>query len=134
MPFRNYLMDATNYAHCDSLILQKLGELARKIWNPTNYKSQVSPHELVQVRSPSHNVRWPARASRLAVARSADRLTARRYAGLLADLGKAVQAGPALRRRGLHGLAAEHPRPGPVRLSPLATPQPSSLCCLQAAC
>jgi len=31
--------------------LEKLGELARKIWNPSNYKSQVSPHELVQACS-----------------------------------------------------------------------------------
>lgn len=49
---RNYLLDPSNYAHCtDSLILEKLGELARKIWNPSNYKSQVSPHELVQACS-----------------------------------------------------------------------------------
>eukprot|EP00899_Mesostigma_viride_P029106 jgi/Mesvir1/9380/Mv09831-RA.1 len=31
-----------------SPLVQRFGELARKIWNPTNYKGQVSPHEFLQ--------------------------------------------------------------------------------------
>lgn len=51
VPLRNFLMDRDNYSHCNSLLLERFGELARKIWNPTNYKSQVSPHEFVQACS-----------------------------------------------------------------------------------
>lgn len=51
VPFRDFLLDPTNYAHCDSLLLHGLGELARKNWNPSNYKSHISPHELVQACS-----------------------------------------------------------------------------------
>ena len=51
VPFRDYLLRPENYAHCRSLLLGRLGELARKNWNPSNYKSHISPHELVQACS-----------------------------------------------------------------------------------
>ena len=52
VPLRTFLLDASNYEPwCDSLVLKRLGELTRKIWNPQNYKSHVSPHEFVQAIS-----------------------------------------------------------------------------------
>jgi U4/U6.U5 tri-snRNP-associated protein 2 len=32
VPLRNFLMDRENYAQANSLLLDRLGELARKIW------------------------------------------------------------------------------------------------------
>ena len=32
------------------LLVQRFGELVRKIWNPRNFKCHVSPHEMLQVR------------------------------------------------------------------------------------
>lgn len=30
------------------LIVQRFGELLRKLWNPRNFKAHVSPHEMLQ--------------------------------------------------------------------------------------
>lgn len=58
VPFRDYLLQPDNYAHCKSLLLERLGELARKNWNPSNYKSHISPHELVQACSVASEKRF----------------------------------------------------------------------------
>lgn len=41
VPIRNYFLDASNYSSCKSILVQRFGELLRKIWNPRNFKGQV---------------------------------------------------------------------------------------------
>lgn len=48
-------MRESNYSHVkrppgDSsyLLVQRFGELMRKLWNPRNFKAHVSPHEMLQ--------------------------------------------------------------------------------------
>ncbi|OCT86607.1 hypothetical protein XELAEV_18020290mg [Xenopus laevis] len=54
-PLRNYFLEEENY--CDIkrppgdimfLLVQRFGELMRKLWNPRNFKAHVSPHEMLQ--------------------------------------------------------------------------------------
>jgi hypothetical protein len=45
---RDYFLNAENYKHSKSVLLSRFGELLRKIWNPSNFKGQVSPHEFMQ--------------------------------------------------------------------------------------
>jgi U4/U6.U5 tri-snRNP-associated protein 2 len=40
---RNFFLQAENYRDCKSLIVQRFGELLRKIWNTHNFKGQVRP-------------------------------------------------------------------------------------------
>jgi U4/U6.U5 tri-snRNP-associated protein 2 len=47
-PLRDFFLQSANYAHSKSALVHKFGELMRKIWSTHNYKSCVSPHELVQ--------------------------------------------------------------------------------------
>lgn len=54
-PLRNYFLREENYKNIkrppgDSLftMVQRFGELMRKIWNPRNFKAHVSPHEMLQ--------------------------------------------------------------------------------------
>lgn len=54
-PLRDYLLREVNYARVkrppgDSmfLLVQRFGELMRKLWNPRNFKAHVSPHEMLQ--------------------------------------------------------------------------------------
>ncbi|XP_047117566.1 U4/U6.U5 tri-snRNP-associated protein 2 [Schistocerca piceifrons] len=54
-PLRNYFLREINYARIkrppgDSsfLLVQRFGELMRKLWNPRNFKAHVSPHEMLQ--------------------------------------------------------------------------------------
>ncbi|KAL0281029.1 UNVERIFIED_CONTAM: hypothetical protein PYX00_002148 [Menopon gallinae] len=54
-PLRNFFLREVNYAKVkrspgDSLFLlvQRFGELMRKLWNPRNFKAHVSPHEMLQ--------------------------------------------------------------------------------------
>ncbi|XP_015191822.1 PREDICTED: U4/U6.U5 tri-snRNP-associated protein 2 [Polistes dominula] len=54
-PLRDFFLRETNYAHVkrppgDSsyLLVQRFGELMRKLWNPRNFKAHVSPHEMLQ--------------------------------------------------------------------------------------
>eukprot|EP01098_Paradermamoeba_levis_P013863 TRINITY_DN6438_c0_g1_i2.p1 TRINITY_DN6438_c0_g1~~TRINITY_DN6438_c0_g1_i2.p1 ORF type:complete len:324 (-),score=99.58 TRINITY_DN6438_c0_g1_i2:74-1018(-) len=47
-PLRDFFLLPENYAKCKSGLVQKYGEWVRKIWNPRNFKAQVSPHELLQ--------------------------------------------------------------------------------------
>lgn len=45
----NYEAYTKHYAHDHSaLLLQRFGELLRKLWNPKNFKAHVSPHEMLQ--------------------------------------------------------------------------------------
>ncbi|CAG9465643.1 unnamed protein product [Pedinophyceae sp. YPF-701] len=46
-PLRNFFLRREKYAHCKSLVVQRFGELVRKMWNPRAFKGQVSPHEFM---------------------------------------------------------------------------------------
>lgn len=47
-PIRDFFLFVKNYEHCDSLLVQKFGELVRKVCNARAFKGQVSPHEVLQ--------------------------------------------------------------------------------------
>ncbi|KAF7825865.1 U4/U6.U5 tri-snRNP-associated protein 2-like [Senna tora] len=47
-PLRNFFLIPENYQHCKSQLVQRFGELTRKIWHARNFKGQVSPHEFLQ--------------------------------------------------------------------------------------
>lgn len=54
-PVRNFFLMEANYAKIkrpagDSpfTLVQRFGELMRKLWNPRNFKAHVSPHEMLQ--------------------------------------------------------------------------------------
>jgi len=54
-PLRDYFLREESYADVkrppgdnNFLIVQRFGELMRKLWNPRNFKSHVSPHEMLQ--------------------------------------------------------------------------------------
>lgn len=54
-PLRDYFLREQHYAKIkrppgDSIfnLVQRFGELMRKIWNPRNFKAHVSPHEMLQ--------------------------------------------------------------------------------------
>jgi U4/U6.U5 tri-snRNP-associated protein 2 len=47
-PLRDFFLVPENYAQSKSQLVHRFGELMRKIWSKDNYKSCVSPHELVQ--------------------------------------------------------------------------------------
>lgn len=45
---RDFFLEPANYASCRSPLVNRFGELLRKMWNTRNFKGQVSPHEFVQ--------------------------------------------------------------------------------------
>ncbi|XP_059663232.1 uncharacterized protein LOC132308944 [Cornus florida] len=47
-PLRNFFLIPENYQHNKSPLVQRFGELTRKIWHARNFKGQVSPHEFLQ--------------------------------------------------------------------------------------
>ena len=54
-PLRNYFLREENYCKIKRppgdqqfLLVQRFGELIRKLWNPRNFKAHVSPHEMLQ--------------------------------------------------------------------------------------
>lgn len=47
-PLRDFFLRPDNYAQYTSPLVQKFGELLRKLWSRDNFKSVISPHELVQ--------------------------------------------------------------------------------------
>ncbi|KAK2520014.1 ubiquitin carboxyl-terminal hydrolase 39 [Columba livia] len=54
-PLRNYFLEEENYGRIQRppgdvmfLLVQRFGELMRKLWNPRNFKAHVSPHEMLQ--------------------------------------------------------------------------------------
>lgn len=55
---RNFFLLPENYKSCKSQLVQRFGEIVRKIWNPKGFKGQVSPHELFQAISVLSNRRY----------------------------------------------------------------------------
>lgn len=54
-PIRKYFLDRNNYkdikrppGDLSAILVQRFGELIRKLWNPRNFKAHVSPHEMLQ--------------------------------------------------------------------------------------
>ncbi|CAH8638272.1 unnamed protein product [Heterobilharzia americana] len=54
-PLRDYFLNSKNYENSPMvsgdqmmLLVQRFGELIRKLWNPRNFKTHVSPHEFLQ--------------------------------------------------------------------------------------
>lgn len=54
-PIRDFFLIEKNYANIKRppgdtafMLVQRFGELLRKFWNPRNFKSHVSPHEMLQ--------------------------------------------------------------------------------------
>ncbi|XP_037068844.1 U4/U6.U5 tri-snRNP-associated protein 2-like [Pollicipes pollicipes] len=55
VPIRDYFLNESNYNWMKPppgdnmfLLVQRFGELVRKLWNPRNFKAHVSPHEMLQ--------------------------------------------------------------------------------------
>ncbi|XP_065833453.1 ubiquitin carboxyl-terminal hydrolase 39-like [Oscarella lobularis] len=55
LPLRNFFLREQNYSGIKRppgdqtfMLVQRFGELFRKLWNPRNFKSHVSPHEMCQ--------------------------------------------------------------------------------------
>ena len=46
-PLRDFLLQPANYADTRSSLVRKFGELLRKMWSPGNFKSVLSPQELI---------------------------------------------------------------------------------------
>lgn len=42
-PMRDFFLQPANYSACASPLVHRCGELLRKMWNPRNFKGQVSP-------------------------------------------------------------------------------------------
>lgn len=54
-PLRRYFLSADNYkdikrppGDISPIVVQRFGELMRKLWNPKHFKAHVSPHEMLQ--------------------------------------------------------------------------------------
>lgn len=58
LPLRDYFLQPSNYQDCTSPLVHKFGELMRKMWSRGNFKSTVSPHELVQTISTASDRRF----------------------------------------------------------------------------
>lgn len=55
VPLRDYFLREDNYIGIkrppgdnNVILVQRFGELIRKLWNPRNFKAHVSPHEMLQ--------------------------------------------------------------------------------------
>lgn len=57
-PFRDFFLDPANYAGSTNALVCSTGELMRKLWNARNFKSHVSPHELLQAVSTASRKRF----------------------------------------------------------------------------
>lgn len=57
-PVRNFFLVESNYASVPSPLVQRFGELVRKVWNSRNFKGQVSPHEFMQAVSTASSKRF----------------------------------------------------------------------------
>ncbi|KAK9804967.1 hypothetical protein WJX73_005353 [Symbiochloris irregularis] len=63
VPIRNFfLLPAAHYPNCRSVLVQRFGELMRKLWNPRNFKGQVSPHEFMRAVMAASNGRFTINA------------------------------------------------------------------------
>ena len=49
-PVRNYFLNPENYGSSKSVLVNKFGEVIRKLWSRYNFKSIVSPQDFLQVR------------------------------------------------------------------------------------
>ena len=47
--YKQHYYSTANYAHSKSTLVTRFGEVMRKLWSPYNFKSIVSPQELIQV-------------------------------------------------------------------------------------
>lgn len=47
-PLRDFFLRKENYQFCSTPLVQRFGEIVRKIWNAKAFKGHVSPHELMQ--------------------------------------------------------------------------------------
>ncbi|KAF2072126.1 hypothetical protein CYY_006571 [Polysphondylium violaceum] len=45
---RDYFLDLNNIKNNKSILINSFSELLRKLWNPKNFKTQLSPHEFLQ--------------------------------------------------------------------------------------
>ena len=52
-PVRDFFLQASNYADVSSPLVQRFGELLRKMWNPRNFKGQVRASSFVTGPAPS---------------------------------------------------------------------------------
>ena len=59
-PLRDFFLDPRNYKDRPSPLVREFGALLRKIWSRDNFKSVVSPHELVQEVTRASKLRLPA--------------------------------------------------------------------------
>jgi U4/U6.U5 tri-snRNP-associated protein 2 len=57
-PLRDFFLRTENYATCTSPLVQRFGELVRKVCNPRAFKGHVSPHELMQAVMSTSNKRF----------------------------------------------------------------------------
>lgn len=57
-PLRNFFIKEENLKSCKSELVHRFGNLVRKMWNPRNFKDQVSPHELLQAIQDSSEKRF----------------------------------------------------------------------------
>ena len=57
-PLRNYFLDASNYAHVQGGVVQKFGDLVRRLWSPAAFKATASPIEFVSVVSSASKKRF----------------------------------------------------------------------------
>ena len=46
VPIRNFFLLPSNYTACKSPLVQRFGELMRKLWNPRNFKGQASTPDI----------------------------------------------------------------------------------------
>ncbi|KAI3934004.1 hypothetical protein MKW92_022105 [Papaver armeniacum] len=57
-PLRNFFLKPENYQSCKSILVQRFGELTRKIWHARNFKGQVNPHEFLEEVMNASNKRF----------------------------------------------------------------------------
>lgn len=57
-PLRDFFLLEENYRDCKSHLVHTFGDLIRKMWDPRNFKSHVSPHELIQAVVRASNKRF----------------------------------------------------------------------------
>ena len=48
-PIRDFFLIPANYGAVKSLLVQRFGELLRKMWNPRNFKGQVREAKLLKL-------------------------------------------------------------------------------------
>jgi len=120
-PIRNYFLDESNYSgikrkpgDISFLVVQRFGELLRKLWNPKNFKSHVSPHEMLQavVLCSKKKFQITEQGDSVSQKLQVPRLASRNAAGRGALLKEKVPNHRARRLCPVSVLAAERPAPG----------------------